>query len=132
MRLLPGNGVVAYLAVLQDQGFSLPMHEFTSFDQGASWRHVPWRPNQTTNSEGFEDAFHWWAMDGEALSKSSDAGQTWSKVSAQIEYGQSVSHVYPLDSRHAWAQIQIGGGPGLVVTNDGGLTWTRVKVPHPA
>jgi len=133
LRLLPGKGVVVYLALVQGTGFSLPIYEFTSFDLGASWRFVPMRPNQLFNSEGFQDAAHWWAIDSETLYKSSDAGQTWSKVQTHIENGQYWSYlVYPLDSKHAWAQIQIGDVTGLTTTSDGGLTWTRVKVPQPA
>jgi photosystem II stability/assembly factor-like uncharacterized protein len=133
MSLLPGKGVVTYLAVVQGSGFTLPVYEFTSFDLGGSWRFVPMRPNQLFNSEGFEDSVHWWAIDRETLYKSSDAGQTWSKVSTHMENGQFWSYfVHPLDSKHAWAQLQIGEGTGLAITSDGGLTWTRVEVPQPA
>ena len=133
VRLLPSSGVVVYLAAIHGNAFSLPAYGLTSFDLGVTWRFVPMRPNQLFNSEAFVDAIHWWAIDRETLYKSSDAGQTWSKVPARIENGEFWSYfVFPVDSKHAWAQIQIGEGTGLATTNDGGLTWTRAKVPQPA
>jgi photosystem II stability/assembly factor-like uncharacterized protein len=133
VRLLPTTGVVAYLAFTEGHGYLLPLFEFTSFDFGNSWKSVPQAPNQVfLGLETFEDASHWWRIDSGTLYKSSDAGQTWKPVSANLENGHYWAHpIQVLDSKHAWAQVSVGERTGLAVTSDGGLHWTRVKVPQP-
>jgi photosystem II stability/assembly factor-like uncharacterized protein len=96
----------------------------TSFDTGSTWRLVPSLPGEV----GYEDAFHWWAIKGTLLSKSTDAGQTWSQVNNALPDWQFVPHV--LDSKHAWAELTVPGGYGLALTGDGGLHWTRGNVPQ--
>lgn len=116
VQLLPQMGAVA--ATKGDL--------FTSFDTGNTWRYVPAPPGEV----GHQDASHWWAIKGSVLSKSSDAGQTWSQVTKALPDWQFVPHV--LDSRHAWAELTVVGGYGLALTSDGGLHWTRANVPQPA
>jgi photosystem II stability/assembly factor-like uncharacterized protein len=97
---------------------------FTSFDTGSTWRYVPPPPGEV----GHQDAFHWWAIKGMVLSKSTDAGQTWNQVNSVLPDWQFVPHV--LDSKHAWPELTVVGGYGLALTNDGGLQWTRGNVPQ--
>ncbi len=97
---------------------------FTSFDTGGTWRYVPPPPGEV----GYQDDFHWWAIKGTVLSKSSDAGQTWSEISNTLPDWQFVP--YLLDSKHAWAELTVVGGFGLALTSDGGLHWTRANVPQ--
>jgi photosystem II stability/assembly factor-like uncharacterized protein len=131
VRLLPLSGVVAYVAVRDSGGIRLPAGEFTSFDVGNSWRYVPPRPVKVRPSvESFEDATHWWTIDGGSLYKSPDAGQTWRLVTSNLENGAYWGYVpYVIDSMHAWARVEMGEGTGLATTSDGGLQWSRVAVP---
>ena len=128
VRLLPGIGVVVFL----DAGNGA-VYTLTSFDGGTSWTYVQPRPSRTSffGVVDFQDALHWWAIDGWILFKSSDAGQTWNQVSDQLSssYGY-IPHV--LDSKHAWALVLYPAGTGLTLTTDGGLHWTRANVPQPA
>ncbi len=98
---------------------------FTSFDSGSTWRFVPTPPGEVA----YQDAFHWWAIKGTILSKSSDAGQTWSQITNALPDWRFVPHI--LDSKHAWAELTVVGGYGLALTSDGGLHWTRANIPQP-
>jgi photosystem II stability/assembly factor-like uncharacterized protein len=126
VHLLPGKGVVAFLDAVNGDQYTL-----TSFDGGTSWRYV--QPRPSGNSFGsvidFQDAFHWWAIDGWILYKSSDAGQSWKQASDQLD-GAYVYIPHVLDSKHAWAQVLGAKGTGLALTTDGGLHWTRAGVPQ--
>ncbi|HET9782061.1 MAG TPA: hypothetical protein VFR33_09795 [Candidatus Dormibacteraeota bacterium] len=97
---------------------------FTSLDTGDTWRFVPAPPGEV----GYQDAFHWWAIGGTVLSKSSDAGQTWKQITRSLPDWQFMPYV--LDANHAWAQLTVLGGYGLGMTIDGGLHWTRANVPQ--
>ncbi len=63
---------------------------FTSFDTGGTWRYVPPPPGEV----GYEDDFHWWAIKGTVLSKSSDAGQTWNEISKTLPDWQLVPYLH--------------------------------------
>lgn len=118
--LLPGAGVL-----VSDSCECTPSgpFDFTSLDGGLSWKYLPPPPGEVA----FQDVSHWWAMKGTSLSKSSDAGQTWTTVTNVLPDWQFVPHI--MDSRHAWALLFVAGGYGLAVTDDGGLHWTRAAVP---
>ena len=119
--LLPATGViVSVLCVCAQSG----LFDLTSLDAGTNWRYVPPR----NGSVAYQDGMHWWAIDGTALFKSSNAGQTWAKVTDQRPDWHYLPHV--LDSKHAWAELAASDGGGLALTNDGGLHWTRGTVPQ--
>jgi photosystem II stability/assembly factor-like uncharacterized protein len=132
--LLPGQAVLAQFGC---KPFSA---RFSSVDMGATWTYVP---PSSVNSGGsarvtYLDAKHWWAMQGGDLFKTSNGGQTWTHVALQLDDWEYIPHA--LDSRHAWAQLLLVGPlpsdktkrlSGLAMTSDGGVTWTRVTVPHP-
>jgi photosystem II stability/assembly factor-like uncharacterized protein len=123
VRLLPLIGAVATTARGTSGSVSEPPDLFTSFDLGSTSRYVPPAPGEV----GYQDAFHWWAVKGTVLSKSSDAGQTWSQITDTLPDWQIVPS--PIDSKHAWA-VAVAGGFGLALTSDGGLHWTRATVPQ--
>jgi len=128
VRLLPGNGVVAYLI------FQIgSTYEFSSFDSGSTWSRVPTRPRQISGGgESFQDASHWWAIDEGILYKSSDAGQTWTRTPGEVGSANSGQYLLNvIDPRHAWAQVFFGQTMGLTVTSDGGAHWTRATIPKP-
>ncbi len=122
VQLLPQIGAVA----TTESGVTAA-DLFTSFDTGSTWRYVPPSPGEV----GYQDAFHWWAINGMVLSKSSDAGQTWRVITDSLPDWQFLGSPLVLDSQHAWAELRVGGGFGLALSNDGGLHWTLANVPHP-
>jgi photosystem II stability/assembly factor-like uncharacterized protein len=124
VRLLPEVGALATTGRGTPASVSEPAVLLTSFDLGSAWRYVSPVPGEL----GLQDAFHWWAINGTALSKSSDAGQTWSRITNTLPDWHFVPHV--IDSMHAWAELTVAGGYGLALTSDGGLHWTRANVPQ--
>ncbi|HEV3102664.1 MAG TPA: hypothetical protein VG426_10055 [Candidatus Dormibacteraeota bacterium] len=126
IELLPGAGVEAFV---QFQNGS--QYAFTSFDGGDSWKYIPARPyaNGYGGAVSYQDALHWWLLEGGSLYKSADAGQTWTPVITQVLDGQYLPVV--IDSKHAWAEVFLEQGWGLAVTADGGTHWKRVSIPLP-
>ena len=131
--LLPGAGV---LVVAEDLNAGLV--GLTSFDGGGTWRHLPPPPGSTQYGDFiFQDTFHWWAMRFGTLFKSSDGGQTWRRVSIQLDDWDYLPQV--IDAKHAWAQMvapfpqaNAFQGTALATTADGGLHWNPVNVPNPS
>jgi photosystem II stability/assembly factor-like uncharacterized protein len=127
VELLPQAGVVASVV---PQG--APPVTATSFDGGATWRQVL----LPGGAVGYQDSFHWWAMGGKGLFKTSDAGHTWTQVTDALPDWLYRPELYVLDAKHAWvsmsvpASLSVRGGSGLAFTDDGGLHWTRAQVPH--
>jgi photosystem II stability/assembly factor-like uncharacterized protein len=120
-ELLPVKGVVVSATCMCEQ---IRRYELTSFDGGFTWKYVPFQVGYVS----YQDAVHWWEIDGRVLSKSSDAGKTWAKVTDRLPDWHISPHV--LDSKHAWAEVAAAGAYGLGLTNDGGLHWTRGTVPQ--
>lgn len=128
INLLPGSGLVAFVNANRE-------FDFTSFDDGNSWKSVTARPSGANfgGTIGFQDALNWWAIDTGTLYKSSDAGQSWTQiVRPGVRPESSYFFLRVLDPNSAWAQIDFPDGTGLGITEDGGLHWTRVPVPRPA
>jgi photosystem II stability/assembly factor-like uncharacterized protein len=126
LQLLPRTGVVV------SDYQSTPSFLATSFDGGASWRYV----QQPPRTVGFQDAFHWWAIRSNVLSKSADAGQTWTQVTDALPEWMFRPDLYVVDAKRAWVTVSVPasssapGGNGLAYTDDGGLHWTRTRVPQ--
>jgi photosystem II stability/assembly factor-like uncharacterized protein len=118
--LLPGAGAV--VAMSCECTPSGPFY-FTSNDHGISWKYIPPPPGAVA----YQDASHWWAVNGTSLFKTSNEGLTWTLVTSALPDWQFVPHV--IDPRHAWALIFVVGGYGLALTDDAGLHWTRANVP---
>jgi photosystem II stability/assembly factor-like uncharacterized protein len=129
VQTLPGFGAVA---TTQSGGLAVPgfgangadADFFTSFDSGSTWMYVPPPPGAV----GHQDALHWWAITGTTLSKSFDAGQTWTRISNALPDWQFVPYI--LDANHAWAELTVADGFGLALTSDGGLHWIQANVPQ--
>jgi photosystem II stability/assembly factor-like uncharacterized protein len=125
ITLLPGGGV---FAAFRDAAF-------TSLDSGKTWRLLRQPPGTTSYRDfAFQDATHWWAMQYDStLYKTSDAGQTWKRVSFQLD--PLVYTIGVVDAQNAWArldsQISTRRGYGLALTRDGGVHWTYANVPAP-
>jgi photosystem II stability/assembly factor-like uncharacterized protein len=122
VQLLPRIGAVA--TTRSGATGSNEADLFTSFDSGNTWMYAPSPPGTV----GYQDALHWWAIKDTALSKSSDAGQTWTRITNTLPDWQFVPYV--LDANHAWAELTVVGGFGLALTDDGGLHWIRANVPQ--
>jgi len=128
VELLPQAGVVASVG---PQGGAPPFIA-TSFDGGVSWRQVL----LPGGALAYQDSFHWWAIGGRSLFKTSDAGQTWIEVIDALPDWMYRPNLYIVDPTHAWVSVSVPaslsapGGSGLAFTDDGGLHWTRTQVPH--
>jgi hypothetical protein len=129
--LLPGAGVLAVVG--GPFGWE---RAFTSFDGGATWKLVSSPPDLTPIASFlYVDAKHWWAMGTGSVYRTSDAGQTWKRVEAPalLEGWKYSPHV--IDSGHAWAELltttpTVQGA--LVLSSDGGVSWTPANVPQPS
>jgi photosystem II stability/assembly factor-like uncharacterized protein len=125
ITLLPGGGV---LAAFRDSAF-------TSLDGGNTWRPLGQAPGRTSYRDfAFQDATHWWAMQYDStMYKTSDAGQTWKRVSFQVD--PFIYTIGVVDAQNAWArldsQIPTRRGYGLALTRDGGIHWIYANVPAP-
>jgi hypothetical protein len=128
--LLPQSGVVA--SVIGGYGTT---HFFTSFDHGATWKVVVSPPNATPyTSYLYVDDLNWWAMGAGSLYKTSDSGQTWTRIDASSLLDNWIYSPHLIDATHAWARltfVSADANTALVVSADGGVTWTPVNVPQP-
>lgn len=125
--ILPGGGVAVTISY-QNANYGL-----TSFDGGASWTNTnlpPGTPAGTYPSYGYQDLVHWWAVEGNVLYKSSDAGQSWTRIADAVPSGLNFLRVF--DARTAWARLNPALSSGVTLTSDGGLHWTPAKAPFAA
>jgi len=130
VTLIPHVGVIVG-ALPQGSGSASP-YGYRSLDERT------WTPlvgpavsdGRTEDALGsvFQDATHWWVVEGPYLYKTADRGDTWFRIDAHLPENLYVMQV--LDSRHAWGQTFSGpNSSGLVFTADGGLHWTMANPP---
>jgi photosystem II stability/assembly factor-like uncharacterized protein len=127
LQLLPGAGVAATIGYLD------AIYQLTSFDNGHSWTFTTHPPSVNPTaypSYAFEDSLHWWAIVDSGLFKSTDAGRSWAITSTSTPSGLSFVRVF--NSRVAWARFAYSFGSEIAMTSDGGLHWTKAKVPSPS
>jgi photosystem II stability/assembly factor-like uncharacterized protein len=127
VELLPRSGVL--VSVVPQGG---PPFTGTTFDGGGTWRQV----QLPGGAVAYQDSFHWWAIGGSGMFKSSDGGQTWTQVTDSLPDWMYRPQLYIVDAMRAWVSMSVPaslstlGGSGLAFTDDGGLHWTRTQVPH--
>jgi photosystem II stability/assembly factor-like uncharacterized protein len=130
VNLLPGVAVVAIVGY--SEGGAYHPFAYMSFDGGTTWRPVAPPPDSSAWDLVFQDSSQWWAMPLGALWKTSDAGQTWKKVSQQVDDWRYQPMI--IDAKHAWAELFSTRDrvTGLARTSDGGVHWTQVDAPRPS
>ncbi|HEY2597393.1 MAG TPA: hypothetical protein VGJ79_02830 [Candidatus Dormibacteraeota bacterium] len=111
---------------------------FSTADGGATWRHgaavTPAISGGLGNvSIDFVDSNNGWLLIGPRLYTTSDAGHTWSLVSADVALrltGCSASGSLYFSSRTTgWMQVQCNNAsPSLAVTHDGGANWSAQTI----
>jgi photosystem II stability/assembly factor-like uncharacterized protein len=122
--ILPGGGLAVTIY------YQSATYELTSFDGGTSWTYTNLPPGThagTGLGYGYQDSVHWWAVEGNALYKSSDAGQSWTRFADVIPSDLNFLRVF--DARTAWARLSPALASGLTFTSDGGLHWTPANPP---
>lgn len=145
VRLLPGAGVAVLVTVVpvcprasaKCNSMQADNAQFVSFDRGRTWTEIPLPPAGANAflDVAYQDAFHWWMLGSGSLFKSSDAGQTWQLVASTLPAppeGRLVLRVF--DAQHAWVQASLYVDRNVqtsaaAITNDGGLSWTKVPPP---
>jgi photosystem II stability/assembly factor-like uncharacterized protein len=131
--LLPDAGVLAVVG--GPFGWE---RAFTSFDGGATWNLVSWPPDPAPFGNWkflYVDPKHWWTLRADALFKTSDAGQSWKQVRAPLLLDGWIYTVHIIDSNHAWAELTsttATPASALVMSSDGGVSWTPANVPQPS
>jgi photosystem II stability/assembly factor-like uncharacterized protein len=101
---------------------------FSTADGGATWQHgAPLTPTVGDVSIGFIDASNGWLLVGSILYRTTDAGRTWLRLAGLtgvIPKGCTGGPMVFASATSGWLQIQCGGGGQLIVTHDGGVSWT--------
>ncbi|MBK8478962.1 MAG: hypothetical protein IPL39_22545 [Opitutaceae bacterium] len=98
-------------------------HILLSDDQGGTWRQAPVPTRATLTAVTFTDPRHGWAVGHlGTLLRTVDAGETWQRLSANLDRESVLLDVLFLNANEGFAV----GAYGLFLrTRDGGATWTR-------
>lgn len=98
-----------------------------SVDGGVSWSIIP--PPPAAGSIGYFNTHDWWWIGSGSWSTSSDGGVTWAP-DRSVGVPQPVpGTLQMLDAKHASFGAELSTGPAIETTDDGGLTWTEIKLP---
>ena len=122
----PGPLVFAYVSM----GSSNEVLVYYSLDYGNSWAPVA-LPEANPNGVAMMgiDATHWWAIQDETtLYKTDDAGRSWVLI-RQVPINTQLIRI--IDPRHAWAVQQSDESSLLLLTSDGGVSWSSTNSPRP-
>jgi photosystem II stability/assembly factor-like uncharacterized protein len=101
--------------------------QLSSVDAGSSWNAID--PPLASGAVGYVDALNWWWIGSGAQSITSDAGRTWTRVSAIGVAGPLPGSLQFIDATHAWFGAMAGGRPLLEATDDGGFHWRMILLP---
>jgi photosystem II stability/assembly factor-like uncharacterized protein len=106
-----------------------------------TWKSLPFSAGDATSSASmlgtFLDGLHGWAatrgVAGLSLWRTADGGKTWSRLAGPTDkLGDFVTGMAFRDAAHGWLSLAFSqGGPALLVTNDGGGSWTPVWLTRP-
>jgi hypothetical protein len=131
------DGVVGLEYCTTDVGCPIPRaFVYKTHDGGGQWS-VPIRIPMGVDRLIFIDPNNWIGVIGDMMAvhsviRTTDAGQHWTVVaSADGSYSpwdllEAMDFIDPL---HGWALGAIGGYSALLVTSDGGRTWTAEPLP---
>jgi len=97
-------------------------HIMVSDDSGASWRQSAHVPTQALlTAVALLDERHGWAVGhDEVILRTSDGGETWTKVHESLQAQRPLLDVWFADARRG---IAIGAYAAYYTTDDGGATW---------
>jgi photosystem II stability/assembly factor-like uncharacterized protein len=102
-------------------------------DAGTTWVTIPSGTNQSIRSIEFVDENLGWAASTGCLLKTINGGNTWSVISTPAVI-PATRTIYSVSFRNEWNGIAVCQGGGttgsfVLVTNDGGTTWTGKTIP---
>jgi photosystem II stability/assembly factor-like uncharacterized protein len=125
-------------AILLARGNGARWWAIRSRDGGRTWADSVSIPITETpgafDSPAFIDKDHWMVAGGAVIHATSDAGRTWHDVHTKLPSGIFALHdlwLYP--GGKGWAtgsDAERGGSLHVLVTGDGGTTWSLSPVPH--
>lgn len=125
-------------AILLARGNGARWWAIRSRDGGRTWADRVSIPITETpgafDSPAFIDKDHWMVAGGAVIHATSDAGRTWHDVHTKLPSGIFALHdlwLYP--GGKGWAtgsDAERGGSLHVLVTGDGGTTWSLSPVPH--
>lgn len=131
VRLLPGHAVLALVG--SPAGF---VDGYYSRDEGASWHQVrPLPQPEWLADASFLDSTNWWVSRYGFLYRTSNAGQSWTRVAVQpLPEGWNIGPAHVIDETHAWWTMVATNDSrdnALMMTSNGGRDWRAVDMPQP-
>jgi photosystem II stability/assembly factor-like uncharacterized protein len=113
-------------------------YTYTTSDSGFTWANAHAIPGEDSYGNlAFTDADHWWLIDGNALYESDNAGATWRTIKTKLPaVGDRFTSISAI-GRILWATVapasacdpsNLADCNFLVLSVDGGVTWSVVKV----
>ena len=124
-RFFGARGVLSYSA---SDGTS---YTYTTSNGGATWSNPQPFP-LAASTPVFADPSEGWAVDAQGREyRTSDGGQSWSRVAYALP-GFVLTSVSPVGGQTLWGIARAGAGSSYAVrSDDGGITWSPVKLPAP-
>ncbi|WP_141733564.1 sialidase family protein [Oligoflexus tunisiensis] len=104
-----------------------------TLDGGKTWTDVRTGSNEFTPFITAVDADHAWAATYKDVYQTVNGGQTWSKLNAPAGVGfGNINEIRFADQTNGYVLTSIGitAQVTLYVTNDGGLSWRSLQIPH--
>lgn len=101
---------------------------FATQDGGATWQAKRSDFGNVNSLQFISKQVGWLVGYDGRLYKSSDGGETW--LTGPMAQGIYFSSVRFEDEKLAWARRSVSGFSGFAVTEDGGQTWTDLKLPY--